>query len=265
MFEIINACSTIYQVGWGENHAGNLSYRLIEKEIEMYIDKDRDPASEYKLERTCPELGNEYFLVTASGSPFKNVKHNPDIHLGIIQINEEGSAYKVIWGFREGRKPTSELPTHLLCQNERIKQDPENRIILHCHPTYTIAMTFIHQLDEDAFIKTMWSLNSECILVFPEGIGLLPWMVCGNGEIGSATARKMKEYRIVLWPHHGILAAGKSVDLALGLIETVEKAAQVFVVTDGKVKQCMTDQQIEELAKAFNLKPKTGILNNLVC
>lgn len=76
-------------------------------------------------------------------------------------------------------------------------------------------MTFIHQLDEDAFIKTMWSLNSECILVFPEGIGLLPWMVCGNGEIGSVTARKMKEYRIVLWPQHGILAAGKSVDFGL--------------------------------------------------
>ncbi|MEW8986808.1 MAG: rhamnulose-1-phosphate aldolase, partial [Bacillus sp. (in: firmicutes)] len=107
MFEIINACSTIYQVGWGENHAGNLSYRLTEKEIETYIDKDGGrPGCEYKLERACPQLGNEYFLVTASGSPFKNVKHNPDIHLGIIQINEEGSAYKVIWGFREGRKPT---------------------------------------------------------------------------------------------------------------------------------------------------------------
>lgn len=87
MFEIINACSTIYQVGWGENHAVNLSYRLTEKEIEMYIDKDGEPACEYKLERACRKLGNEYFLVTASGSPFKNVKHNSDKHLGIILDN----------------------------------------------------------------------------------------------------------------------------------------------------------------------------------
>ncbi|WP_407267836.1 class II aldolase/adducin family protein [Radiobacillus sp. PE A8.2] len=108
----------------------------------------------------------------------------------------------------------------------------------------------------------MWSLKSECILVFTEGLGLLPWMVCGNGPIGEKTVIKMKEFRIVLWPHHGILACGQTVDQALGLIETAEKSAQVYVVTEGKRNQVVTDEQIMELAKAFNLNPREGIINS---
>lgn len=264
MEEIINVCSAIYKLGWGENHAGNLSYRMTAQEVEAYIGKEWGVTRKYKFEKPCPELGNQFFLVTASGSPFRNIKYDPEVHLGIIHLNEEGSTYEIIWGFREERQPTSELPTHLLCHNERLQVDPDNRIVLHCHPTYTIAMTFIHELEQDAFIKTMWSLNSECVLVFPEGIGLLPWMVCGNGKIGWQSAMKMKEFRIVLWPHHGILACGQSIDQALGLIETVEKAAQVYILTEGKTKQCMTEEQIVELAYAFNLKPREGIIKKNV-
>ncbi|MGN7397307.1 rhamnulose-1-phosphate aldolase [Peribacillus frigoritolerans] len=264
MRAITDACNTIYKNGWGENHAGNLSYRLTVEEIETYIGKGWGATRKQKLETACPDLGHQFFLVTASGSPLKNVMNDPEIHLGVIHINEEGSGYEIIWGFCENKQPTSELPTHLLCHSNRLKVDEGNRIVLHCHPTYTIAMTFMHELDQNAFIKTMWSLNSECVLVFPEGLGVLPWMVCGNGEIGRESAVKMNEFRIVLWPHHGILAAGQSVDQAMGLIETVEKAAHVYVVTEGKRRQCMTDEQIIELAKAFDLKPKTGIINNVV-
>lgn len=263
--DIIKTSQTIYEVGWGENHAGNLSYRLTTQEVASYVEvQSTDKNREFSLEQPCADLAGYYFLVTASGSPFKNIKSNPEKHLGIIHLNKTGTSYKIIWGFEEDRKPTSELPTHLLCQSERLKVDTEHRLVLHCHPTYTVAMTFMHELKEKCFTKTMWSLNSECILVFPEGIGLLPWMVCGNSEIGRATADKMKEFRIVLWPHHGLLAAGDSVDKALGLIETVEKAAQTYILTEGKIKQSMTDDQIVELAEAFNLKPRKGIIDNLL-
>ena len=67
---------------------------------------------------------------------------------------------------------------------------------------------------------------TECIVVFPDGVGVLPWMVCGNEEIGLATAKKMETCRIVVWAHHGILASGSSLNDAFGLIETVNKAAK---------------------------------------
>lgn len=33
---------------------------------------------------------------------------------------------------------------------------------------------------------------TECIVVFPDGIGVLPWMFCGTNEIGKITAKEMK-------------------------------------------------------------------------
>ena len=49
-------------------------------------------------------------------------------------------------------------------------------------------------------------------------------MVPGTNEIGEATAEKMKETRLVLWPQHGIYGSGKDMDEVFGLIETAEKA-----------------------------------------
>ena len=47
---------------------------------------------------------------------------------------------------------------------------------------------------------------------------------CGTNEIGAATAKKMEEFRLVVWSMHGIYGAGRTMDEAFGLIETVEKA-----------------------------------------
>ena len=69
------------------------------------------------------------------------------------------------------------------------------------------------------------------MVVFPEGVGVLPWMLCGTTEIGVATAKKMKEFRLVVWAMHGIYGAGKTMDETFGLIETVEKAAQIYMLT----------------------------------
>lgn len=56
-------------------------------------------------------------------------------------------------------------------------------------------------------------------------------MLCGTAEIGKATAEKMKSFRLVVWAMHGIYGAGKTLDETFGLIETVEKAAQIYMLT----------------------------------
>ena len=35
---------------------------------------------------------------------------------------------------------------------------------------------------------------TECAVVFPGGVGVLPWMVCGGAEIAKATSELMKQY-----------------------------------------------------------------------
>jgi rhamnulose-1-phosphate aldolase len=123
-------------------------------------------------------------------------------------------------------------------------------------------MTFVHELEDRSFTRTLWKMMTECIVVFPEGVGVLPWMICGNDEIGLATAEKMKEYRICVWAQHGIFAAGRNLDEALGLIEAVEKAADIYIkVMNGNILQSITDAGLKALAEAFGLDYRRNFLD----
>jgi rhamnulose-1-phosphate aldolase len=213
--EMMATTANLYRLGWDERNGGNISYLLTEEEIYPYLDLTQ-------VKRTIPmnfngtELKGRYFIVTGSGKYFKNVMVEPEVNLGIIRVTEDGRAVDLLWGFEDGGVPTSELPAHLMSHIERLKVDQNHRVIMHCHATHTIGMTFTHDLDERLFTKTLWEMCTECLVVFPDGVGILPWMVPGTDEIGQATAAKMSDYRVVIWPHHGIFGAGTSMDMPLG-------------------------------------------------
>jgi rhamnulose-1-phosphate aldolase len=102
---------------------------------------------------------------------------------------------------------------------------------------------------------------TESIVVFPDGVGVLPWMVCGTNEIGEATAKKMQQFRIVIWTLHGIYGAGRDMDETFGLIETVEKAAKQYMLTAHlEKKQRITDDDLVALAKRFDLNYRIDFL-----
>ena len=260
--EMMKTTANLYRLGWDERNGGNISYLLKEEEVIPFLDISH-------VKRTMPihfdasALAGKYFIVTGSGKYFKNVIDKPAENLGVIRVTEDGKAVDVLWGFEDGGGPTSELPTHFMSHIERLKVDPNHRVIIHCHATHILAMTFTHSLDEKAFTKTLWQMCTECIVVFPEGVGVIPWMVPGTDAIGRATAVKMKNVRLVVWPHHGVFGAGTTMDEAFGLIETAEKAAQVYTIVcaQGGIKQAITDQQLLELADAFGVVPRQGILN----
>ncbi|GGC93822.1 rhamnulose-1-phosphate aldolase [Enterococcus wangshanyuanii] len=264
--EMCEATRNLWKNGWAERNGGNISYRLDQEEVGFYLDVDRIIA-EVDLGFEIQELAGKIFLVSGSGKYFKNVWQNPADNLVILKISADGKKYQVLWGLETGGVPTSELASHLKCHAVRLQQDPEHRVILHTHSIAISAMTFIHDLDEDAFTKTLWEMITECLVVFPDGVAVLPWMVAGTVELGEASAAKMYDSRIVIWPHHGIMGAGQTMDDAFGLVETAEKAADIYmkaqaVSTD--FKQKITDQQLWDLADHFGVVPKAGILNERV-
>ena len=234
--EMCKTASNMYRLGWDERNGGNISYLLKEEEVAEYLDLN-------KVIRTIPLMGvnevdfdaspleGKIFIVTGTGKYFKNVEDDPETNLGIVRIGKKGKEVELLWGFADGGRPTSEFPAHMMSHMARLSVDPENRVVMHSHPTNTLAMNFVHELDEKKFTHTLWEMCTECIVVFPDGVGVLPWMLCGTTEIGVATAAKMKEFRLVVWAMHGIYGAGKTLDETFGLIETVEKAAQVYMLT----------------------------------
>ena len=177
-----------------------------------------------------------------------------------MKISSDGKTAHLIWGYKDGGRFTSEFPAHLMSHASRLKVDPNNRVIMHTHPTYTICMGACLPADEIIFTKKLWKSNTEAVVVFPEGIGVLPTMICGTNEIGEATANKMKEYRIVSWTNHGIYGAGKDIDEAFGLIETVEKTAIIYMLTIDHLVNEIPDEVIVGLAKLWNLKMKPGVI-----
>ena len=118
-----------------------------------------------------------------------------------------------------------EFPARLMSHMTCLQLDPENRGVMHTHPTNTLAMNYVHELDDRKFSHSLWEMCTECMAIFPEGIGVLPWMLCGTNSIVEATAENMKEFCIVIWGMHGIYGASKTMDETFGLIETMEKAA----------------------------------------
>lgn len=259
--EMCDTTANMYRLGWDERNGGNISCLLEPELVEAYLNPN-DVLRTLPLSFNASPLAGRYLIVTATGKYFKNVAGCPQNNMGIIRIRPDGKAYDILWGFADGSRPTSELPTHLRNHIARLNADPKHRVVMHCHPLNILAMTYVHDLDEKAFTKTLWRMSTECIVVFPEGIGVLPWMVCGNDAIGEATAEKIKTHRVVLWAAHGIFGTGETMDEAFGLVETVEKAAQVYMtVGQMPIRQSITDSQLADLCKAFGIQPRAGYLN----
>jgi len=228
--ELKKTAANMYRLGWDERNSGNISLLLDEAEAAEYLDMKRVLRT-IPMGFSVPAMAGRLLLVTGTGKYFKNIPDDPEGNLGVIRIAADGDAAELLWGWRDGGAPTSELPSHLMSHAVRLERDPAQRVVLHCHPPYLAAMDHVHPLEERAYTRTLWKMCTESILVFPEGVGVLPWMLCCTTEIGEATAEKMREYRLVVWGLHGIYAAGNTLDETFGLIETVDKAAQVYLLT----------------------------------
>ena len=229
-----------WEQGWHERNGGNLSYRVKSEEVES-VKENFDPKEWQPIGTTVPELAGEYFLVTGSGKYFRNVIIKPEDSICMIELDEKGENYRIVWGLVNGGRPTSELPSHLMNLEVKKQQDPDYRVVYHAHTTNIIALTFVLPLEDKVFTRELWEMATECPVVFPTGIGVVPWMVPGGREIAVATSELMKKYDLAIWAHHGMFAAGKDFDLTFGLMHTAEKL------------QTITPDNFRHLAKDFNV------------
>lgn len=253
----------LYNHGWDERNGGNVSLRIDTENLEDF-DDIKTVIRNIPIKFDASALAGDYFLVTGTGRYFKNVIQYPNRDAGLVQIAADGKSVDLYWGFNDGGEPTSEFPAHLMTHIERMKHDPEQHVVMHCHPTNLIGLSFTQPLDEAVISELLWKMQAESLVVFPEGVGVIPYMTPGTNDIGAATAAKMAEFRAVMWPHHGLFAAGKDMDETFGLIETIEKAALIYTTIQaqgGKILQSITDDDLRDLAKRFNFTPNPRFLS----
>lgn len=250
-------CVDGFYQGWHERNGGNLSYRIKAEEIASVKEELKEDGEWKEIGTSVPALAGEFFMVTGSGKYFRNVEIDPAANICIIKVDEKGEKYQIQWGLVNGGRPTSELPSHLMNLEVCKKRNEEIRVVYHCHPANTIALTYVLPLDGEVFTREIWEMATECPVVFPDGIGVVPWMVPGGRDIAVATSEIMKKQDVAIWAHHGMFACGTDFDITFGLMHTVEKAAEVLVkvmsMTDRK-RQTIEPEMFRALNGPFGIK-----------
>ncbi|MCL2092841.1 MAG: rhamnulose-1-phosphate aldolase [Treponema sp.] len=252
----IRFCDDTNRMGWHERNGGNLSYRMSKNESEQcrpffY----REPGAWTACEVEVKNLAGCFILVTGSGKYFKNVMEKPEENICIAEIDDKGTSYRIVWGLSKGGTPTSEFPCHLL--NHSVKKEvtgQDQGVVYHAHPVNTIALTFVLPLTPRDFSRALWKCMTECTIIFPSGVGVLPWMVPGGPEIALASAEQMKDYDAIIWAHHGIFGSGPDFDSVFGLLHIIEKSAEIYLKASALgIKQSISDEELRDIAKAYKL------------
>lgn len=93
----IRMCDDGWNQGWHERNGGNLSYRVKPEEVGLV--KENFNTKEWQpIGTSVPTLANEYFLVTGSGKYFRNVSIQPEDSICMIELDEKGEKYRIVWG-----------------------------------------------------------------------------------------------------------------------------------------------------------------------
>ncbi len=255
--DYIRMCNDGWEQGWHERNGGNLTYRMRPEEVaecRPYFNYEKPWVN---MGVQADNLKNEFFISTGSGKFFRNVILEPQENICIVEINDKGDSYRIVWGLVKGGRPTSEFPSHFMNHSVRLAATGgEHRVIYHAHPVNLIAMTFITPLTDKDFSLALWRSMTECPIVFPEGVGVVDWMVPGGADIALATSKLMKKYDAAVWAHHGLFCSGPDFDITFGLMHTIEKSAEIYmkILSSGQpILQTISDEQLLSVQKDFGV------------
>ena len=255
----IRMCNDGWEQGWHERNGGNLTYRMRPEEVEQCRPFFKETPGEWvDMGVQADNLAGEYFISTGSGKFLRNVILAPQDNICIVEINDKGDSWRIVWGLEKGGRPTSEFPSHFMNHSVRkAATNGEYRVIYHAHTPSLIALTYVMPLTAKDFTRALWQSATECPVVFPGGVGVVQWMVPGGPEIAMATSELMKKYDAVVWAHHGLFVSGPDFDITFGLMHTIEKAADIYVrvlaAGQGKVRQTITDDNLRAIARDFGV------------
>ena len=259
--QFVRMCDDGWQQGWHERNGGNASYRMTAEDVQSCKGFFYDtPSSWVPLVSALPNLAGERFLVTAAGSFMRNVALDPVSNIGIVGLDDQGAAWRIVWGFKGGGVPTSELPSHLMTHAARKDATiGADRVLYHAHPGSVVAMTGVLPVDSRTITRALWKSMTECVIAVPKGVSALPWMVPGGTDIARATADAMVARSACVWAQHGMFASAPTFDEAFGKIHAVEKAADVWLRVRVAARAAggepveIPDVGLREIAATYNL------------
>ncbi len=244
----------LFRKGWAEKNAGNLSWDVTDT-VKVKTNQLKTSAF-HKNSHLPKEMAGRCFLVTGTGTRYRDIEKDPAGCLCILRPSEKGNGYHLLWGGqRPGFGPTSELSSHLRMQSSLLKRGGKLKVVLHTHPNELIVLTHLPETNnQEALNWALWGMIPEAKLFVPKGVGLVPYRLTGSDELAGATVEVLeKGYKVVLWEKHGALAVGADPDEAFDLLDAMNKSATMYLLCKqtGRNPQGLTREQVEEIARTY--------------
>ncbi|MEI8047063.1 MAG: rhamnulose-1-phosphate aldolase [Bacteroidota bacterium] len=248
--EMAEVAGYLWQRGWAERNAGNISVNITEiMDLEI---SDFSIFPFFSLPTRYPNLSGYCFFVTGTGKRMRDLARKPVKNTLILKLNQEGNGYWILSQKLNDNNflPTSELPTHLGIHQMIGLRGSAEKVVMHAHTTELITLTQSREFcNEQTINKLLWGMHPETIIFVPKGIGFVPYILPGTADIATETIKALQNHRVALWEKHGVFAIGESLGDTFDVIDILAKSARILfmcrsanIVPDG-----FSDKQLAEL------------------
>ena len=245
------------EIGAAEGAAGNLSICFRET---LNITTCFPNMQIVELPVPAPNLAGATLIVTGSGRRLREIIEAPTANLACVVVEAGGQTGKMFTSPNcQFRRVTSEFNSHLAVHHDQMRaRNIKLHTVLHAQPVY---LTFLSHLSEyqdpQYFNRHLLRWQPETILNFPQGIGVLPFILVGSAQLMIETMIAMREHQLVVWSQHGAMArSDDSIFRALDLIEYAETAAhyEFLNLIGGDLSEGLSPGHLRAVSSSWNIR-----------
>ncbi len=244
-------------IGSAEGAAGNLSICVREPvEVSLLFPE----MQMIELPQPAPELTGVTVIVSGSGCRLRDIAEEPIANLACIRVEKDGRSGKMFTSpNRNFERVTSEFNSHFAVHIDQMSaRDIQLHTVIHGQPLHLTYLSHIpHYQDWQYLNNHLLRWQPETIFNFPEGLGVLPFIMPGSESQMAETVRILRTHKVLVWSQHGVMArCDDSILHALDLIEYAETAAhyEYLNLVAHEKSEGLTPQQIREICQFWNIQ-----------
>jgi rhamnulose-1-phosphate aldolase len=243
-------------IGAAEGAAGNLSI-CIRGHLDITV---HFPHMQYmELPVPAPHLADATLIVSGSGRRLRDIFDAPAGNLACIVVDAGGQTGRMFTAPDcQFKRVTSEFNSHLAVHHDQMRtRDVQLHAIVHAQPLHLTYLSHLADYQNEQYLNQhLLRWQPETILNFPNGMGILPFLLPGSAQLTIETVLALREHYMVIWSQHGVMArADHSIVHAVDLVEYAETAAhyEYMNLTSGGRSEGLSPNHLKEIAKSWNI------------
>jgi rhamnulose-1-phosphate aldolase len=244
-------------IGAAEGAAGNLSV-CFREQLDVTVCFSNMQIIELPV--PAPDLAGATLIVSGSGRRLRDILDAPTANLACILVESGGRTGRMFTAPDcQFKRVTSEFNSHLAVHHDQMRsRDLTLHAIIHAQPLHLTYLSHLADYQDEEYLnRHLLRWQPETILNFPDGMGVLPFLLLGSAQLTVETMLALREHHMVIWSQHGVMArADGSMLHALDLIEYAETAAryEYLNLTAGGQSEGLAPEHLREVAKSWNIR-----------